>query len=78
MAKQVAIIGTSFEYIKNDLLKANDNNMHLTKEQMSNYEEGIVKTQKTLCMLEKELKQMGALSKKVNISIIVNVYYIYT
>ena len=65
VAKQVAIIGTSFEHIKNDLLKANDNNIQLTKEQMSNYEEEIVKTQKTLCVLKKELEQMGTLSKKI-------------
>ena len=65
VAKQVAIIGTSFEHIKNDLLKANDNNIQLTKEQMSNYEEEIVKTQKTLCVLKKELEQMGTLPKKI-------------
>ncbi|XP_012148378.1 uncharacterized protein LOC100882601 [Megachile rotundata] len=65
VAKQIAIIGTSFQYIKNDILKANNNNVYLTKEQMSGYEEELKRTQKTLHMLKKELIRMKTLSKNI-------------
>ncbi|KZC03916.1 Ankyrin repeat, SAM and basic leucine zipper domain-containing protein 1 [Dufourea novaeangliae] len=65
VSKQIAIIGSSFQYIKNNLLKANNENIHLSSEQISNYKEELKKTQTTLGILKKELLQVYELSKKV-------------
>ncbi|OAD62595.1 Ankyrin repeat, SAM and basic leucine zipper domain-containing protein 1, partial [Eufriesea mexicana] len=65
ITKQIAIIGSSFQYITNNLLKLNNENVHLTEEQISNYEEKLKNTQGTLNILEKELIQVKALSKKI-------------
>lgn len=65
VSKQIAIIGSSFQYIKNSLLKANNENVYLTKKQISNYKQELKKTQKTLSSLKKELVQVKILSKKV-------------
>ncbi|XP_076749304.1 uncharacterized protein LOC143422502 isoform X1 [Xylocopa sonorina] len=64
VAKQIAIIGSSFQYVKNCLIQANKD-MPLTEEQISNYEQELKKTQKCLSILEKELKQVKALSKRI-------------
>ncbi|KOC69689.1 Ankyrin-3 [Habropoda laboriosa] len=66
IAKQITIIGSSFHYIKNNLIKANNKeNMHLTEEQISNYEHEVKKTQKTLNILKEELLQIKVLSKVI-------------
>lgn len=58
-------MGSSFQYIQNYLLKANDENVYLTKEQVFDYEQELKKARKTLCILKKELMQVKELSKKV-------------
>ncbi|XP_031840119.2 uncharacterized protein LOC116430308 [Nomia melanderi] len=65
ISKQIAVIGSSFQYIKNGLLAANNENVYLTSEQISNYEEELKKTQKTLGTLKRELTLVKALSKRV-------------
>ncbi|KAF3420241.1 hypothetical protein E2986_09314 [Frieseomelitta varia] len=65
LSKQIAIIGSSFRHIKNSLIKINSENVHLTKLQISNYEQELKKTQKTLNILKNELMQIKALSKKI-------------
>ncbi|XP_054004851.1 ankyrin repeat, SAM and basic leucine zipper domain-containing protein 1-like isoform X1 [Hylaeus anthracinus] len=65
VARQIAVIGSSFQYIQNSFTKANDENICLTTEQISNYEQELKKTQKTLGLLKKELIQVKALSKRV-------------
>lgn len=64
-SRQVAVIGSSYQYVKNDLSKANDENVHLTSEQIVNFEEVLKKTQKTLSSLKKELVLLKTLSKKI-------------
>ncbi|XP_076646441.1 uncharacterized protein LOC143355491 isoform X2 [Halictus rubicundus] len=64
-SRQIAIIGSSYQYIKNGLSKANDENMHLTSKQMTNFEEVLKKTQKTLSLLKKELILLKTLSKRI-------------
>lgn len=66
VAKQVSIIGTSFQYIKNSLLKINDEKIYLTNEQIADYENGLKKTRVALDILEKELVQVELLSKVVS------------
>ncbi|PBC28458.1 ankyrin repeat, SAM and basic leucine zipper domain-containing protein 1 [Apis cerana] len=65
VSKQIAIIGSSFQYIKNSLLKANNENIYLTKKQIFNYKQELKRTQKTLNSLKKELVQIKILSKKI-------------
>lgn len=65
LSKQIAIIGSSFRHIKNSLIKINSENVHLTKLQISNYEQELKKTQKTLNILKNELMQVKALSKRI-------------
>lgn len=65
LSKQIAIIGSSFQYIKNSLLKVNSGDIYLTTEQISNYEQELKKVQETLSILKKELMQIKALSKRV-------------
>ncbi|CAK9825320.1 Ankyrin repeat, SAM and basic leucine zipper domain-containing protein 1 [Anthophora retusa] len=66
VAKQTAIINSSFYYIKNNLIEVNNKeSIHLTEEQISNYKHEIKKTQKTLNVLKEELLQMEVLSKVI-------------
>ncbi|XP_076182052.1 uncharacterized protein LOC143154110 isoform X2 [Ptiloglossa arizonensis] len=65
VAKHVTVIGSSFQYIQNNIMKANNENVYLTEKQMFNYEEALKETQKTLSLLKKELIQVKALSKRV-------------
>ncbi|XP_076249210.1 ankyrin repeat, SAM and basic leucine zipper domain-containing protein 1 [Calliopsis andreniformis] len=65
IAKQVAVIGSSFYYVKTSLLNASNKNVHLTKEQAIDYELKLKKAQKTLSILKQELVQLKTLSKKI-------------
>lgn len=74
VAKQLAVIGSSFRYIKNSLSKANTENVYLNNEQVSDYEEELKKIRHTLDVLKNELSQVKTLSKKVGNSILHIVY----
>lgn len=63
LSKQIAVIGSSFRYIKNSLLKVNSRDIYLTTERISNYEQELKKVQETLSILKNELMQIKALSK---------------
>lgn len=77
VAKHVTVIGSSFQYIQNNIMKANNENVYLTEKQMFNYEEALKETQKTLSLLKKELIQVKALSKRVGNYILYTEYILH-
>ncbi|XP_076625104.1 uncharacterized protein LOC143343745 [Colletes latitarsis] len=65
VAKQLAVIGSSFQYVHNNLTKAYNENICLTTEQISNYTQELKKVRTTLGLLKKELIQLKTLSKRI-------------
>ena len=65
VAKQLAVIGSSFQYIKNSLSKANTENIYLNNEQVSDYEQELKQIRHTLDVLKNELSQVKTLSKMI-------------
>ncbi|XP_017890971.1 ankyrin repeat, SAM and basic leucine zipper domain-containing protein 1 [Ceratina calcarata] len=62
--KQLAVIGSSFSYVRNNLLESyNDTNL-IDERQRRSYEEEMEKAEKSLATLEKELTRMKNFSNK--------------
>jgi len=64
--KQIGVIASSFQYIKNNLLKATNENVILSSEKRIEYEEELRKTQKTLKLLKNEIIQIKKLAQQVS------------
>ena len=64
--KQIGVIASSFQYIKNNLLKAANENIILSSEKRIEYEEELRKTQKTLKLLKNEIIQVKKLTQQVS------------
>lgn len=64
--KQIGVIASSFQYIKNNLLKAADENIVLSPVERIGYEEELRKTQKTLKLLKNEIIQVKKLAQEVS------------
>lgn len=64
--KQISVIASSFQYIKNNLLKAASENIYLSPAKRVGYEEELRKTQKTLKLLKNEIIQVKKLARKVS------------
>ncbi|KYQ50481.1 Ankyrin repeat, SAM and basic leucine zipper domain-containing protein 1 [Trachymyrmex zeteki] len=64
--KQIGVIASSFQYIKNNLLKAANENTVLSSEKRIEYEEELRKTQKTLKLLKNEIIQVKKLAQQIN------------
>ncbi|KYM77876.1 Ankyrin repeat, SAM and basic leucine zipper domain-containing protein 1 [Atta colombica] len=64
--KQIGVIASSFQYIKNNLLKAANENVILSSEKRIEYEEELRKTQKTLKRLKNEIIQIKKLAQQVD------------
>jgi len=60
------VIASSFQYIKNNLLNAANENIVLSSEKRVEYEEELKKTQKTLKLLKKEIRQVKKLAQEVS------------
>jgi len=60
------VIASSFQYIKNNLLNAANGNIVLSSEKRVEYEEELKKTQKTLKLLKKEIRQVKKLAQEVS------------
>lgn len=65
MKKQISVMNSGFQYLKNNLIKAASENIYLTPEQRTNHEEELRKTQKTLQNLKKEMILIKELAYKV-------------
>lgn len=63
--KQIGVIASSFQYIKNNLLKAASENIVLSSAKRMDYEEELKKTQKTLKLLKNEIIQVKKLAQEV-------------
>ncbi|XP_076376974.1 uncharacterized protein LOC143259310 isoform X2 [Megalopta genalis] len=65
IAKHIAVIGSSYQYIKNGILEANNENINFTSKQISSLVKILNKTQKSLCSLKKELILLKELSETI-------------
>lgn len=63
--KQIGVIASSFQYIKNNLLKAASENIVLSSVKRMSYEKELKKTQKTLKLLKNEIIQVKKLAQEV-------------
>ncbi|KAL0128370.1 hypothetical protein PUN28_003573 [Cardiocondyla obscurior] len=64
--KQISVIASSFQYIKNNLLKAASENIVLSPIKRIEYEEELRKTQNTLKLLKSEMIQIKMLAKQID------------
>ncbi|KYN03899.1 PREDICTED: ankyrin repeat, SAM and basic leucine zipper domain-containing protein 1 [Cyphomyrmex costatus] len=64
--KQIGVIASSFQYIKNNLLKAANENIILSSEKRIEYGEELKKTQKTLKLLKNEIIQVKKLAQEID------------
>lgn len=64
--KQIGVIASSFQYVKNNLLKAASENIVLSPTRRMEYEEELRKTQKTLNLLKNEIIQVKKLAQAVS------------
>ncbi|XP_012536184.1 ankyrin repeat, SAM and basic leucine zipper domain-containing protein 1 [Monomorium pharaonis] len=64
--KQIDVITSSFQYIKNNLLKATNKNIDLPSAKRMKYEEELIKTQKTLKLLKNEIVQAKKLAQEID------------
>jgi len=60
------VIASSFQYIKNNLLNAANDNIFLSLEKRVEYEEELKKTQQILKLLKKEIRQVKKLAQEVS------------
>lgn len=63
--RQISVIIASFQYIKNNLVNAANENINLDPEQRKSYEEELRKTQKTLKLVKNEMIRFKKLAYKV-------------
>ncbi|XP_011631073.1 uncharacterized protein LOC105423122 isoform X1 [Pogonomyrmex barbatus] len=66
VTRQIGIIVSSFQYVKNNLLKAASENIYLSPTIRIQYEEELRKTQKTMKLLKNEIIQMKKLAQKID------------
>lgn len=64
--RQISVIASSFQYIKNNLLKAANENIDLSPTKRLAYEEELIKTQKTLKLLKNEIIQAKKLAQEID------------
>lgn len=64
-ARQIGVIGSSFEFMKNGLRKDNSKKEILTDVQKAEYAKELKKTEKTLFLLKKDLHEVLKLAKKI-------------
>jgi len=64
--KQIGVIASSFQYIKNNLLNAAKENIFVSSEKRVEYEEELKKIQKTLTLVKKEIRQVKKLAQEVS------------
>ncbi|XP_024872306.1 ankyrin repeat, SAM and basic leucine zipper domain-containing protein 1-like isoform X1 [Temnothorax curvispinosus] len=64
--KQIGVIASSFQYIKNNLLKAASENIVLSPVKRTEYEEELRKTQKTLKLLKNEIIKVKKLAQEID------------
>ncbi|XP_011869003.1 PREDICTED: ankyrin repeat, SAM and basic leucine zipper domain-containing protein 1 [Vollenhovia emeryi] len=64
--KQIGVISSSFQYIKNNLLKAASENIVLSPVKRKEYEKELRKTQKTLKLLKNEIVQLKKLAQEID------------
>ncbi|XP_078045846.1 uncharacterized protein LOC144474621 isoform X2 [Augochlora pura] len=65
VAKHTAVIGSSYQYIKNGILEANNENIYFSSKQVSSLIEILDKAQKSLCSFKEELILLKALSETI-------------
>lgn len=63
--KQIGVIASSFRYIKHNLIKAANQNIHLLPQEKIGYEEALRKTEDTLKILKDEIIRIKTLAQKV-------------
>lgn len=64
-ARQIGVIGSSFEFIKNGLRKSKEKGMYLSDVQKAEYNEELKKTEQTLKLLKNDLRHVMNLAEKV-------------
>ncbi|KAM0729197.1 Ankyrin repeat, SAM and basic leucine zipper domain-containing protein 1 [Formica fusca] len=64
--EKIAVIGASFEYIKNNLMKAASENIHISPLETLKYEEELRETQKNLKSLKNEINRIRKLARKID------------
>lgn len=75
--KQIGVIASSFRYIKNNLIQARSENIHLDPVQKTEYEKELRKTQKTLGILKNEIIYVRKLAQKVCVQKRPNINLVY-
>lgn len=63
--EKIAVIGASFQYIKNNLTKAASENIYLSPLEVLKYEEELKETQKNLKNFKNEIICFKELARKV-------------
>lgn len=63
--ENIAVIGASFEYIKNNLMKAASENIYISPSETLKYEKELKETQKNLKSLKNEINRIRKLARKV-------------
>ncbi|KAL6431446.1 hypothetical protein ACFW04_007215 [Cataglyphis niger] len=64
--ENIAVIGASFEYIKNNLMKAASENIYISPSETLKYEEELKETQKNLKSLKNEINRIRKLARKID------------